>query len=124
MKAMRGMAVAAALGLAGAALPAGAFAASTPAAKLSCRASMSNARPKDYTTTYVDVSTAARAHVKTVAHYKTTNTTHRGTANSKGKADIPYYISGATPGYTVKVDVTVTLGKKSGSCSTSFTPKS
>lgn len=84
---------------------------------------MSNANPEDYSTTDVDVTTVARAHVKAVAHYKTTNTTHRGTANSKGKAVIAFHISDATPGRKVPVDVTVTSGKKSGSCSTSFKPK-
>ena len=43
----------------------------------------------------------------TVAHYKTTNTTHHRTAGSKENAAVPYYISGATPGYKVKVRVSV-----------------
>jgi len=92
------------------------------AARLPCSAAMSNAHPADYTTTDVRVHTAAHAHVTTVAHYKTTNTTHHRTAGSKGNATVPYYISGATPGYKVKVSVSVVKGNRTGSCSTSFTP--
>jgi hypothetical protein len=57
-----------------------------------------HSRPKDYTTTDVLVHTAADSKVTTVAHYRTTNTTHRADANGSGNATIPYYISGATPG--------------------------
>lgn len=35
---------------------------------------------------------------------------------------ISYYISGATPGYKVKVSVSVKSGARRGSCATSFTP--
>lgn len=93
-----------------------------PARPLACGASMSNSHPEDYTTTQVRVRTGNFAAVKTVAHYRTTNTTHHGTAGRKGNVSIPYYISGATPGYRVKVSVTVRKGSRSGSCSTSFTP--
>jgi len=89
---------------------------------LPCGASMSNSRPADYTTTDVLVRTAAHAGVTTVAHYKTVNREHTGKANAKGQATIYYYISGATPGYKVVVSVRVTLGGRSGSCSTSFIP--
>jgi hypothetical protein len=92
------------------------------AARLPCRATMSNAHPADYTTTDVRVHTAAHAHVTTVAHYKTTKTRHHRTAGSKGNATIPYYISGATPGYKVTVSVSVLKGNRTGNCSTSFTP--
>ena len=93
-----------------------------PARPLACSASMSNSHPADYTTVKVRVHTADFAAVKTVAHYRTTNTTHHGTAGRKGNVSIPYYISGATPRYTVKVSVTVKKGSRTGSCSTSFTP--
>jgi hypothetical protein len=89
---------------------------------LPCSASMSNSRPADYTTTDVRVRTAAHAGVTTVAHYKTVNREHTGKANAKGQATIYYYISGATPGYKVVVSVRVTLGSRSGNCSTSFIP--
>jgi hypothetical protein len=59
-----------------------------------------------------------------VAHYRTTNHKKVAHASGAGRATIPYYISGATPGYTVQVTVTVTRARRSGSCSTSFTPHS
>jgi hypothetical protein len=93
-----------------------------PAATLRCHASMSNSRPKDYTTIYVNVSTVGRAGVTTVAHYKTVKRQHTGQANVHGNASIRYYISGATPGYRVNVNVTVTSGRSRGACSTSFIP--
>jgi hypothetical protein len=83
---------------------------------------MSKASPKQYTTTDVNVTSWGGTSVKTVAHYKTKATTHHGETNSHGKASISYYISGATAGYRVVVDVTVSKGGKSSSCSTSFTP--
>jgi hypothetical protein len=83
---------------------------------------MSNSHPADFTTTDVRVRTAAHANVTTVAHYKTTSTKHHGTAGDKGNATIAYYISGATPGYTVKISVSVVKGAQTGSCSTSFRP--
>lgn len=99
-------------------------ASASPAAlkRLPCHASMSNAHPADYTTTKVRVRTGDHARVVTVAHYRTTNHKKVAHANASGRATIPYYISGATPGYKVKVTVTVTRGRRSGSCSTSFTP--
>jgi hypothetical protein len=100
----------------------GGVAMAAPAKPLPCSASMSNSHPKDYTTTKVQVHTGTFAAVKTVAHYRTTNTTHHGTAGRKGNVSIPYYISGATPGYRVNVSVTVKKGSRTGSCSTSFTP--
>ena len=41
---------------------------------------------------------------------------------ARGKAGIKYYISGATPGYRVVVNVTVTGPAGRGYCSTSFVP--
>ena len=94
-----------------------------PAAALRCHASMSNSRPKDYTTTYVNVSTIRYANVTTVAHYKTVNREHTGRANAGGNAGIGYSIGGAKPSYRVNVSVTVTSGRNRGSCSTSFIPQ-
>jgi hypothetical protein len=91
---------------------------------LPCHASMSNRHPADYTTVYVRVRTASLARVVTVAHYKTTNHRKSREANGAGRARVPYYISGATPGYTVNVSVRVSRNGRSGSCSTSFTPHS
>ena len=108
----------------GAAVPALASpAASSPAsAALPCHASMSNNRPRDYTTTYVRVRTSAYASVTTIAHYRTTNHKKTGKAGIHGNASIGYYISGATPGYRVVVSVRVVKGNRSGNCSTSFIP--
>jgi len=100
----------------------GGVAMAAPARPLPCSASMSNAHPADYTYTDVRVHTGDFAAVTTVAHYRTTNTTHHGTAGRKGNVSISYYISGATPGYTVQVSVSVREGSRTGSCSTSFTP--
>jgi hypothetical protein len=109
--------------IAAATLSGGVAMAAPQATALPCSASMSNSHPHDYTTTDVRVHTAARAYVTTVAHYKTTNTTHHAVAGSKGNASIPYYISGATPGYKVQVSVSVSGGSRTGNCSTSFTPQ-
>ena len=108
--------------LAGTALTAGPAVAAAHVTALPCSASMSNSHPRDYTTIKVNVHTAAFAGVTTVAHYKTTNTTHHGTAGRRGNVSISYYISGATPGYRVKVSVSVRSSTRRGSCSTSFTP--
>lgn len=87
-----------------------------------CHTWVSNSKPKDYSTVDVWVVTGGRASVTTVAHYRTTNTKHTAKANAKGDAEIAYRISGATPGYKVKVSVSVASGHHAGSCSTSFTP--
>ena len=115
------LAVTAALTVGGA-VAASSAAAAPAAAALPCQASMSNSHPADYTSIYVNVGTVRHASVTTVAHYRTVNRKHTGKANNKGNAKIDYYISGATPGYRVKVTVTVTSGRDHGSCSTSFTP--
>lgn len=92
------------------------------APSLTCRASISDATPQQYSDVYVYVRTAPKAKVRTVAHYKTTNTAHSRTADTAGRATIDYYISGSTPGYRVRIDVTVTKNGKSRTCSTSFRP--
>lgn len=94
--------------------------ASANAAPLTCKASMSDASPAQYTDVVVRVKTAPAAKVRTVAHYRTTDTVKRGKANSAGRANLKYYISGSTPGFRVRVDVTVTKNGRSRSCSTSF----
>lgn len=93
------------------------------ATPLTCRAHMSDSTPKQYSNTFVVVKTGkAKANVRTVAHYKTTNTVKKGKSNSAAKATLKYYVSGATPGYKVKVDVKVTKNGRSKTCTTSFTP--
>jgi hypothetical protein len=91
---------------------------------LACHASMSNSHPADYTTTDVRVRTVAQARVTTVAHYKTVNRVYHRRANGAGRATVPYYISGATPGYRVIIDVHVRRNGRNGHCSTSFLPHS
>jgi hypothetical protein len=98
-----------------------AFASSSTVA--ACTATMSVAHPPDESTTDVEVATVPNAQVKTVAHYKSTSTSHNGTANGRGRATVPYRISRATAGYQVRVDVTVDAGGGTATCSTSFTPK-
>jgi hypothetical protein len=92
------------------------------AAGLTCSASMTNSHPADYTSTGVKVGTSARADIETVAHYKTVTHRKYATAGSSGKKTVWYYISGATPGYRVVVDVYVSRDGRTRSCSTSFTP--
>ena len=91
---------------------------------LACSASVSSSSPADYTTVDIDVHTAAGASVTTVAHYKTTDHQKTAVADGVGQATVAYYISGATPGYRVTVDVTVSAGSRTADCSTSFTPVS
>lgn len=93
-----------------------------PVQALSCSASVSNSSPRDYTTVDIYVRTAAGASVTAVAHYKTTDHQKTTAADSSGQAMIAYYISGATPGYQVTVDVSVSSGSRTATCSTSFTP--
>ena len=84
---------------------------------------MSDSTPADYSTVRVMVKTAPGAHVRTVAHYKTTDTVKTRTANEHGSATVPYDIYSATPGYPVHVSVTVSKkGRPTRTCSTSFTP--
>src|SRR6266852_6162978 len=78
---------------------------SSPATALACHASMTNSLPRDYTTTGVKVRTVPFAHIKTVAHYRTVNHAKYRTANARGRRTVWYYISGATPGFKVVVDV-------------------
>jgi len=70
---------------------------------------------------YIYIRTAAGASVTTVAHYKTTDNQKTATAGG-GQATVAYYISGATPGYTVAVDITRSAGPHTAACPTSFTP--
>jgi len=92
-------------------------------AALTCRASMSNAAPKQRSSTDVLVSTASRADVTTTANYKTTKTVKTAKATVGGRATLRYHISTATVGFTVVVGVVVTSGGKSARCSTKFVPQ-
>jgi hypothetical protein len=70
----------------------------------------------------VPLSGAAYADIEAVARYRTVTHRKYRTANSAGKYTVWYYISGATPGYRVVVDVYVSRDGRKGSCSTAFTP--
>ena len=95
---------------------------------VSASASPSNPVQYSHVKIYITVkdksgSSVSGASVKTVANYKTTKTTQYGTTGSTGMCTIDYYISSATKGYTVWVDVNVTKGGISGYARTSFTPR-
>jgi hypothetical protein len=94
-----------------------------PTASPVCHASVTNSRPNDNSTVYVDVSTVRNATVTAVAHYKTGPKTETGRASAQGTAKLAYSVGKAAPGYKVNVDVTVTSGTSHGTCSTSFTPR-
>jgi len=102
--------------------PALASSATTPALK--CMTWMSNSHPAENTTTDVEVHTARSADVFTRAHYTSgTRVNYRTASSKRGRATIPYHVSGTAPGYKVDVYVTVVSGHQANSCSTSFTPK-
>jgi hypothetical protein len=92
-------------------------------AALTCRAVLSNGRPYQFTTTKLIVTTAGGALVQATAHYLTTTVPEAAIASKKGVAQIPYYISWSTPWYRVNVNVQVSQGSRTASCSTSFTPR-
>jgi hypothetical protein len=103
--------------------PAHTAALTVAAQPLSCQASVSNAAPSDFTKTAVRVRTDASAKVFTVAYYRTVNRAYFARADFDGRAQVSYYVSGATPGYRVRVAVTVVRGRTASTCQTSFTPK-
>jgi hypothetical protein len=92
-------------------------------AKLTCRAAMSNGRPYQFTTTRLIVTTAGGALVQATAHYLTTSVPEAALASKQGTASIPFYISWSTPWYRVNMNVQVSQGSRTASCSTSFTPR-
>lgn len=92
------------------------------AGPLHCRAHVGDPTPADYTYVRVFVTSAAYARIRTVAHYKTTDTTKFGRTNGHGRGSTQYYISDATPGFRVYVDVFVHKRRRSGHCLTSFVP--
>ena len=65
---------------------------------------------------------SAGASVTAVAHYKTTDHELTAVADRAGLATVAYYISSATPGYAVTVDVIASAGARTAKCSTTFTP--
>jgi hypothetical protein len=94
------------------------------ATAMACRASVSEHHPRQYSDVDVYVSTLKHARVTTSAAYRTTTTNHYASADGQGNATVEYRISDATPGYKVKVSVTVRKSGRAGYCSTWFTPHS
>jgi putative cell wall-binding protein len=94
-----------------------------PPAALFCAASMSDPTPAQQTNDIVNVTTLPGAAIQAAAHYKTTTTTHFGTADASGAGVVEFQIANATVGFTVQVNVTVSLGGKVATCSTSFTTR-
>lgn len=88
-----------------------------------CSATVSVAKPKQYSTVTIRISKLPGSKsVTTVAHYKTTNTKKTAKSNSKGQASVAYAISRATIGRKVVVNVTAQSGIQKYACSTSFVP--
>lgn len=85
----------------------------------SCNANVSDPQPSGGQET-VTVHTTANAGVQTVAHYKTRDTEHDGTADGSGVAKISFSIGRPSHGYTVQVTISTSSGQ---TCSTSFTPQ-
>jgi hypothetical protein len=92
-----------------------------------CSLSVGASHPKDYTHEKIYVHTSrGYTHVRLTFHYKTTTPTVTIDTGARGNDTYSRYISGATPGYRVRVSGKVTAvpkGYKTGAtCSTSFTP--
>ena len=100
-----------------------ALAAAQAKKSLPCTVSVSKEHPADYTYVGVRVRTAPGAQIRVVAHYRTVK--HKATARAyaDGRRTFRYWISDATPGYQVNVDVRVSQARRQGSCATWFTPR-
>ena len=90
---------------------------------LRVQARVSNSRPKDRSTEYIEVTTAKGAKVTAVAHFRNGTETRTATANSRGDAVLAYAVGHATPGDRVVVTVTATSGHSHAVTSTYFTPQ-
>jgi hypothetical protein len=93
-----------------------------------CSLSVGASHPKDYTHEKIYVHTSrGYTHVRLTFHYKTTTPSVTIDTGAGGNDTYSRYISGATPGYRVRVSGQVTAvpkGYKTGAtCSTSFTPE-
>ena len=96
--------------------------------KITGGVSVSNSNPAQhsvvtvYATLIIDGIPAYPATMNAVFHYKTTDTPCNGMADSNGTASCSLNIGGATPGYTVIINVTTTYKGQNYYGSTSFTP--
>ncbi len=75
--------------------------------------------PRQYTSqtvndnlSYTDdgASPIGGATVCTIYHFKTTDSSRCGTTDENGNVSVSYYISGASRGYVVGVDITADIG--------------
>jgi hypothetical protein len=104
-------------------VPATALGAQVPAAvKLTCLASVSSAKPPHGHTVDVSVKTADDADVAAVAHFRAGRVREKARADSAGRARLAFKVGNAPYGVKVAVAVTVSKGKRTATCSTSFTP--
>lgn len=90
-----------------------------PAVNTKVTASLSNTRPKKYSTIYLYVTGPVGSKVTATCYYKTTNSAYTGTIGSNGKASIAIKIARATSGRNVPIVVYVGNTK----VQTSFTPQ-
>jgi hypothetical protein len=88
-----------------------------------CRTAASPSNPQQHTDLDIIVVTVPGAKISVLYHFKAGAATQASHADSSGRADVLRNIGGATVGYAVPVTVTVTLGPKSSTCSTTFTPR-
>jgi hypothetical protein len=108
---------------AGILVPTAALGAQTPTAvKLTCSASVSNARPRHGKTVDVTVKTAADAYVAAAAHFKSGRVRRTARADSAGRATLAFKVGNAPYKVKVVVAITVSKGKRTAACTTSFTP--
>ena len=96
---------------------------------LAITAEVSDDTPCQYTTVTVHVratrgtAASAGASVDSTWRYKTSAPTESGTTDASGHVALSRYISGASAGYTVVVEVSAFEGGQSAAASTSFTPR-
>jgi hypothetical protein len=122
MRWLCGLVVAGALS-AGVLVPAAASGAEVPAAaKLPCSAAVSSARPAHGKVVDLRVRTAADAHVAAVAHFKSGPVRKTARADSAGQAKLTFKVGNAPYGRKVVVAVKISKGRRTATCSASFTP--
>jgi hypothetical protein len=92
-------------------------------APTTCRTAASPLNPQQHTDETIVVSTVPGAKISVLYRFKAGAATQLSHADLAGHADVVRNIGGATVGYPVAVVVTVTLGPKSSTCSTVFTPR-
>jgi hypothetical protein len=111
------------LSSAGMAATANSAAGAAIAARPSCTATVTKRYPVDGSSVGVRVKTAPSARIAVAAHYEYTTRKKAGRANLNGRRTFWYHVDSATPGFRIKVDVTVSRDGRKASCSTWFTPR-